>query len=132
MLDFTVAHNKIWFPEWVENNIGVLDPTVPLPLAINASTSNVIIHRGQNETVNVTLSPSEQLTGTVEILTQQTADTQDLKVTPTDQIITLDKQKTIPVNLSADDFALAGTYKIVVAARYQDVTISQFITVTIQ
>ena len=68
----------------------------------------------------------------MDILTQQTANTQDLSVTPTNQTITLDKQKTIPVNLAADDFALSGTYKVVVAARYQDVTISQFITVTIQ
>ena len=60
VLAFTVADNKVWFPEWVENNIGVLDPTVPLPLALNASTTVVTLHRGQNETVNVTLSPNEQ------------------------------------------------------------------------
>lgn len=132
VLSFTVANNKVWFPEWVENNIGMLDPTVSLPLVLNASTTAVTLHRGQNETVNVTLSPSEQITGTVDILTQQTANTQDLGVTPTNETITLDKQKTIPVNLSADDFALSGTYKVVVAARYQDVTMSQFITVTIQ
>ncbi|MGI0087778.1 MAG: virginiamycin B lyase family protein [Nitrosotalea sp.] len=132
VLDFTVAHDKVWFPEWVENNIGMLDPTVPLPLALNVPTSEVTLHRGQNETVNVTLNPNEQLTGTVEILTQQTASTQDLRVTPTDQTITLDKQKTISVNLSADNFALSGTYKVVIGARYQDVTVSQFVTVTIQ
>lgn len=132
VLDFTVSHNKVWFPEWVENNIGVLDTTVSLPLALNTSASTVTLHRGQNGTVNVTISPSEQLTGTVQILTQQTASAQDLTVTPAEQTITLDKQKTIPVNLSADNFAQSGTYKVVIGARYQDVTISQFITVTIQ
>ncbi len=132
VLYFTVAHNKVWFPEWVENNIGVLDSTVPLPLGVNASTTNVILHRGQNETVDITLNPNEQLNGTVEVMTQETASTQDLRVTPSDKIIALSKQETIPINLSADYFALSGTYNVVVGVRYQDVTESQFITVTIQ
>ncbi len=131
VLDFTVSHNKVWFPEWVENNIGVLDSSVPLPLSQNASASNITLHRGQNETVNVTLVPNEQLNGPVDIMTQQTASSQDLRVTTSDKSIVLDKQKTVTVNISADNFALSGTYKLLIGARYQDVTISQFVTVTI-
>ncbi|MDE1867752.1 MAG: lyase, partial [Thaumarchaeota archaeon] len=132
VLEFTVANNKVWFPEWVENNIGVLDTTIPLPLALNVSSSDITLHRGQNSTVNVTLIPSGQLSDKVQILTQQTAGEQDLNVTTSDKTITLDKQKIVSVNLLADNFALSGTYKVVIAARYQDVTMSQFVTVTIQ
>ncbi|MDE1766719.1 MAG: lyase [Thaumarchaeota archaeon] len=132
VLAFTVSHNKVWFPEWVENNIGVLDSTVPLPFSQNMSTTDVTLHRGQNGTVNVTLSPNEQMSGPVDIMTQQTASTQDLRVTPSDKDVILDKQKTVSVNMSADSFALSGTYKVLISARYQDVTVSQFVTVTIQ
>lgn len=131
VLYLTVAHNKVWFPEWVENNIGILDPTVPLPLQINASTTSVVLHRGQNATVNVSLTPNESLLGPVQILTDETASTQDLRINPTNETIVLNSEKTIPIKLSSDYFALSGTYKVVVAARYQDVTESQYITVTV-
>ncbi|MDE1763142.1 MAG: lyase [Thaumarchaeota archaeon] len=132
VLTFTVSHNKIWFPEWVENNIGVLDSTVPLPFSQNVSTTDVILHRGQNSTVSVTLNPGGQMSGPVDIMTQQTASPQDLRVTSSDEAVILDKQKTISINMSADNFALSGTYKVLISARYQDVTVSQFVTVTIQ
>ncbi len=132
VLDFTVAHDKVWFPEWVENNIGELDANAPLPLSLATSTTDVTLHRGQNETVNVTLNPNDQLTAPVDIITQQTASTQDLRAVLSDKAVTLDKPKTISLNLAADDFALSGTYKVLVSGRYQDITISQFITVTIQ
>ncbi len=131
VLAFTVSHNKVWFPEWVENNIGVLDSSVPLPLSQSVSTSNIALQRGQNETVSITLLPNEQLSGPVEIITQQAASTQDLMVTPSKQSTVADKQKTVSVNIAADNFALPGTYKVLVSARYQDVTVSQFITVII-
>lgn len=60
VLAFTVSNDKVWFPEWVENNIGVLDSSVPLPLSVTASPTDVTVHRGQNATVTVTLSPNEQ------------------------------------------------------------------------
>lgn len=132
VLSFTVSHDKVWFPEWVENNIGVLDSTVPLPFSESVSSSDITIHRGQNGTVSLTLSPNGQMNGPVQILTQQTAGPQDLRVTASNQAVILDKQKTVSVNMSADPFALGGTYKVLVSARYQDVTVSQFVTVTIQ
>lgn len=132
VLDFTVAHDKVWFTEWVENNIGVLDPSIGLPIDMSTSESSISMHRGQNETMTITLSPNQPITDTVDILTAETASTQDLKVTPSDQNIVLDKPKTITITLSADNFALPGTYKVAVGARNQDITISKFVTVTIQ
>lgn len=132
VLDFTVAHDKVWFPEWVENNIGMLNPAVPLPFSEVVSASKITLQRGQNETVTLTLAPKETLTGPVDIITQQTASPQDLIVRTSGKAVILDKPKTISVNLSADDFALSGTYKVLVSARYQDITVSRYITVTIQ
>lgn len=131
VLAFTVSNDKVWFPEWVENNIGVLDSSVPLPLSINVTSKEFTMHRGQSTPVGVTLSPNEQLSAPVDILLQQTASSQDLKATTSDKSLILDKQKTITINLSADDFALSGTYKVLISARYQDLTISQFVTVTV-
>jgi len=132
VLDFTVAHDKVWFTEWVENNIGVLDPSVGLPIDMSTSETAISMHRGQNETITITLSPNQSVSDMVSILTAETASMQDLKITPSDQNIVLDKPKTITVTFSADNFALPGIYKVSVGARIQDVTISKFVTVTIQ
>lgn len=132
VLGFTVAHDKVWFTEWVENNIGVLDPTVSLPFDLSTSISSAVVHRGQDTTLTLTLDSSQPLNDTASILTAETANVQDLKVTPSSQIVSLDKPKTVTVTLSADNFALPGTYKVLVGVRYQDVTISKFVTVTVQ
>jgi virginiamycin B lyase len=132
VLDFVVAHDKVWFTEWVENNIGVLDTTASLPMDVNASATSITLHRGQNATLNIDINPREPLNGTASIVTAQTAAPQDLKVTPTNQDIILDKPKAVTVTLSADNFAIPGTYKVSIGARYQDVTLSKFVTVTIQ
>lgn len=132
VLGFRVAHSKVWFTEWVENNIGLLDPTVGLPIDMSASATSISLHRGQNSTLTIALSPNESLNGTVSMVTAETASAQDLKVAPSDQNIILDKPKTVTVTLLADNFALPGTYKVLVSARYQDVTISKFVTVTIE
>jgi len=132
VLDFAVAHDKVWFTEWVENNIGVLDPSVALPIDMSISNTSVSIHSGKNETISLTLSPNQSLSEPVSILTAETSSAQDLKVTPSDQNLILDKPKTITVTLSADSFALPGTYKVSIGARIQDVTVTKFVTVTIQ
>jgi virginiamycin B lyase len=132
VLDFTVAHDKVWFTEWVENNIGMLDPTVGLPIDLSLSASSVSVHRGQNMTLTMTLGPNQPLSGTASLVTAETSSVQDLKVTPSDQSVLLNKPKTVTITLFADNFALPGTYKVLVGVRYQDVTISKFVTVTIQ
>ncbi len=132
VLDFTVAHDKVWFTEWVENNIAVLDPTVSLPFDLSTSTSSTTVQPGQNTTLTITINPIQPLNGTANMITAETSTGQDLKVTFSDQNVSLDKPKTVSVTLSADNFALPGTYKVLVGARYQDVTISKFVTVTLQ
>jgi len=32
---------KIWFTEWVENNIGVVDTLIPLPLEIQLEADSI-------------------------------------------------------------------------------------------
>lgn len=132
VLDFTVDHNKVWFAEWVENNIGVLDSSIPLPIEVNASDTSITIHRGQNATVSLNISPQEQLISPVSIITSNTAGVQNILVTPQDPQITVDKSKSEKITISADNFASAGTYQLLIGARYHDITVSKYITVTLE
>jgi len=131
LLDFTVDHNKVWFTEWVENNIGVLDSSVALPINVTADSS-IIIHHGQNVTVSLDISPQEPLGYPVSIVTANTVGSQTLSITPQQTLVTVDKPQTVKVTISADNFAMPGTYQILVGARYQDVTVSKYINVTLE
>ncbi len=132
VLDFTVDHNNVWFTEWVENNIGLVNTSTSLPLEVEPSSSSITLSRGQNQTLTVTLTPNEQLSSPVEILTSHNAGLHNLLVTSSDQKITLGNSTSVSINVASDSFALTGTYKILVSARYQDVTISKFVTVIIE
>ena len=54
VFDFAIDGKKIWFTEWVENNIGVVDTSIPLPFSIDIDTQSIILEKGQ--TANVMLS----------------------------------------------------------------------------
>ncbi len=132
LLDFTVDHNKVWFTEWVENNIGVLDPSVALPINVTTSDASITIHHGQNATVSFNINPQEQLSAPVSIITANTAGPQTISVTPLQTRVTVDTPQTVKVRISVDNFAMPGTYHVLIGARYQDITVSKYISVTLE
>ncbi len=132
VLDFAVDHNKVWFTEWVENNIGFLDSSAPLPINVTTSDSSIVIHRGQNVTVSLNVTPQTQLTSQISIVAVNTAGLQNISITPQQNSVVSDKPTSSKIVISADNFASPGTHQILVGARYQDVTVSKYINVTIQ
>ena len=133
VLDFTINGDKIWFTEWVENNIGVLDSSIPLPIEVNLEPNEIILNKGENSTLSFTITPKEQLDGTITLTTANTAAPNDIIVSGVDKKITVENQpETVSLSLSASKFALSGTYKLLVGAQYNEVTVSQFITITVK
>jgi virginiamycin B lyase len=133
VLDFTISGDKIWFTEWVENNIGLLDSSIPLPIEVNLQPNEVILNKGETSTLSFTITPKEQLDEMVTLTTANTAALNDIVVYGTDKKITIkDQPETVSLSLSADKFALSGTYKLLVGAQYKEVTVSQFITITVK
>jgi len=53
VFDFAVAGEKIWFSEWVENSIGVVDTSIPLPFSIAIDKDKITLEKGQ--TAQITL-----------------------------------------------------------------------------
>ena len=132
VLDFTVSNDKIWFTEWVENNIGVLDSSIPLPIDVDADKKDLILSRGDNSTISVTITPKEQLTEPITLTTANTASLYDIKVTSEKQITLGNQPDTVSLTVSVDKFTLSGTYKILLGARYQEITVSQYVAVTVK
>ena len=133
VLDFTVNGDKIWFTEWVENNIGVLDSKALLPFEVSVDKKDLTLSRGDNVTLSFTITPKEEIAGLVRLVSATTAGLHNVMVTNENQNVIVGNQpETVSFNISADQFALPGTYKILFGARNNEITISEYVTVTIK
>ena len=138
IFDFTISGDKIWFTEWVENKIGVVDTAVPLPVEIKLEQSTLNIVAGESQEFHYTIYLESQndrpefflvASATHDFLTVQvldnSADLVAIVDDPSESIM-------IPTMISASDDALPGTYKILLGTQSGDVTISKFLTVIIE
>jgi len=135
VFDFAVDGKKIWFTEWVENNIGVVDTSILLPFSINVNTKQITLEKGQ--TVEITLEADiiPNFTGTeinARVNSSVTSTFSDIVIKPTLTDFSLsDDPISIPVEITASEHALTGTHKVLLGAYTDDIAVSQFITVTI-
>ena len=136
IFDFTVDGNKIWFTEWVENNIGVVDTSVPLPLEIQLDSNSVSMVSGDSHEVDFVISSLSQkdLMG-VSLVLASTHDFLDVELVddyPEQFQLDTDAPRPISISLSTSDDAVSGTYKVLVGAQLSDIAISKYVTVTIE
>ena len=137
VFDFAIDGKKIWFTEWVENNIGVVDTSIPLPFSIDIDTQSITLEKGQtaNVTLYVTstiLHTSSDLTDSITVNSSTTSLFSDIVVTSESMELYLnDGSKTIPLQITASEDALSGVHKVLLGVYNNDIAVSQFITVTI-
>ena len=138
VFDFAISGEKIWFTEWVENKIGVVDTSVPLPLEIQLETNTLNLKSGESQEFEYAISMTSQNDASELFLVSST--THDfLTVNVLDgsadvvAIVENSAEKImIPTIISTSDDALPGTYKILLGTQYGDITISKYLTVIIE
>ena len=136
IFDFTISGDKIWFTEWVENKIGVVDTSVPLPLEIQFEYDTLNLLSGNSANFHFIISPQFN-DGKLE-LSSIVSTTHDFLtvdfIHDSVETFELDSDSPIPVHvdISASDDALPGTYKILLGVESDDVAISKFLTVIIE
>jgi len=134
IFDFTISGEKIWFTEWVENKIGVVDTSVPLPLEIQFEYDTLNLLPGDSTDFNFIISPQFK-NGNLELSSIASTTHDFLTVNFVDDSVEtfeLDFDVPVYVDISASDDALPGTYKILLGIESDDVTISKFLTVIIE
>ena len=150
VFDFAVDGEKIWFTEWAENNIGVVDTSVPLPLEVLIpSDSTIVLANGTSQNLNfiMSLQPPHDLLD-VSLIASSTHDFLDVSIvdasgvslssSPNTSLIdsgeilqlTADIPAQIFVIVAASEDALSGTYKILLGAQSSDIAVSKYLTVT--
>ena len=131
VFDFAVAGEKIWFTEWVENNIGVVDTSIPLPFSIAIDRDKITLEKGQTTqiTLEVTKTGSANMYD-ASVNSSLTSTFSDIIITHENNFSLSDKT-TISVEIMVSEHALSGTHKVLLGAYTDDIAVSQFITVTV-
>jgi len=131
VFDFAVYDKKIWFTEWVENNIGVIDTSISPPFSVDIDKKQITLAKGQTEHVTLEVSKTT-LSGSldVNVNSSSTSTFSDIVITHENSFSLSDKT-TITVEIMASEHALSGTHKVLLGAYTDDIAVSKFITVTI-
>jgi len=131
VFDFVAVGEKIWFTEWVENNIGVVDTSIPLPFSITIDRDEITLEKGQTTqiTLEVTKTGSAHMYD-ASVNSSSTSTFSDIIITHENNFSLSDKT-TISVEIVVSEHALSGTHKILLGAYTDDIAVSQFITVTV-
>ena len=131
VFDFAVDGKKIWFTEWVENNIGVIDTSISPPFSVDIDKKQITLAKGQTEHVTLEVSKTT-FSGSldVNVNSSSTSTFSDIVITHENSFSLSDKT-TITVEIMASEHALSGTHKVLLGAYTDDIAVSKFITVTI-
>ena len=131
---FTVDDKKIWFTEWVENNIGVVDTSISLPFDINLNRENIVLERGETTEIILEFSSTDIAPHGHLVNISTTSLFTDLTINPesTEFYSNDSGSESIIVQITASESALPDTHKILLGAYNDEIAISKFITVTIE
>ena len=135
VFDFAISGEKIWFSEWVENNIGVVDTSIPLPLEIELGSETLSFSSGEKDHVPILVYPQTNDSMGASVILSSSHDFLKTKLThDSTETFQLDsgEPETIHVDIMATDDAVPGTYNVLIGVQTSDVAISKYVTVTIE
>jgi len=136
IFDFSIHGDKIWFTEWVENNIGVVDTSIELPMDIQLDSNTVYLKKGQSIDLTFVVSPqsSEDLIDVSLILSdsQEFLNIFPKVVQPESFKLDFDAPRSVEITVSSSENAVPGTYKVLLGAQIDEVSVSKFLTVVIE
>lgn len=129
---FAINDDKVWFTQWVENNIGVIDRSIPLPVSIDTDVEEIIVAKGESTEFEIMIYPETDETHDVSFVTSDTSPFSDLLIKSDAKDLQIDSQAIpVKVSITAAQSALADSHKVLLGAHADDVTVSKYITVHI-
>ncbi len=135
IFDFAIDGKKIWFTEWAENNIGVVDTSISLPLEIQLTSSSLTTTPENSKSLDFVVSSSSQKDLLdVSLILSTTHDFLNIELVDSPETFQLDSDapRLISLEINTAEDAIPGTYKVLLGAQLSDVAISKYVTVTIE
>jgi virginiamycin B lyase len=133
VFDFVIVDNKIWFTEWAENNLGVVDRTISLPFEIQLDENKISLLPGESKNLDFTLlTRSDNLHSPVSLILLESTEFLDIQRNMIFDGDSFSDSEIITISLSSDDKIAPGEYKILLGAETEQVSVSKFVTVIIE
>jgi len=148
VFDLDVHGDRIWFTEWAENKIGVVDTSIPAPFDVEPSTQYTFA------TPDGTTSVTFDVTGPATDSGDMSAQIEPFAASGSPYVFATmladmgaqdeiggfgddgqaytAKLSEIPVMISVADDAPSGIYKVLLGAQAPDVSVGRFVTVIVQ
>lgn len=125
---FTINEEQVWFTEWVENKIGVLDASISLPVSITTENNKIEINQGEEEKIFVNVEPKTYQNSEIKLFGNSNTSTINIEspiTTISNEIIS------IPVIITVGNETSKGEYKILIGMQFDDVVVSSYITIIV-
>ena len=122
---FDIAGDKVWFTEWAENKIGVVDTSVPLPFQVSVEPATVSARAGEEVQVRLVAVPAAGSPGGLAVSLGNPS-LSDLSLSHDGIPPASGATVTIRVGDGAE-----GEYKVLVGAHDDEVAVSQYVTLTV-
>jgi len=127
---FTIQNEQVWFTEWVENNIGVLDTSVMIPISLDVEQDEVQIKQGEQKEIFVIVTPHTNQR--MDLVLSSNTNSELIKIkTESNPTSISDKILYIPVTISVDEKTHPGYYKILLSTQLPDVSVSSYATIKV-
>ena len=127
---FAFKNEQVWFTEWVENNIGVLDTSVTIPVSLDMKEEIISIKQGEQKETFVTVIP--QTNQNMDLVLSGNSNSELIKVsTKTESTNVSEEILKVPVTISVDENAHKGTYKVLLSTQIPNVVVSTYVTVKV-
>ncbi len=121
--------DKVWFTQWVENNIGVIDTSVVLPYSVEADRV-AALGAGQTAELMMTVTSLDATQEGAHFVVYNTA-TPDLTVSSSPVQLGAGPVQDVTITIAVSESAPAASHKVLLGVRTADVTVSQYVTVVI-
>jgi len=127
---FTFKGEQVWFTEWVENNIGVLDTSVTIPISLEVESTDISIKQGEQKEILITVTP--QTNQSTDVILVGNSNSELIKVsTKAESTNVSDQVLKIPVTISVDKNTHQGIYKVLFSTQIPDVVVSTYATIKV-
>ncbi|GIU71754.1 MAG: hypothetical protein KatS3mg003_1233 [Candidatus Nitrosocaldaceae archaeon] len=130
VLQFDIEGDKVWFTEWSEGKIGVLDASIDIPISLEIDEPITLI-RGSNTPVNIRINADEPLEAEMRVsaTTSPFGTLRNLTASFDERIVKFEDKgsKDITLNILADPNLEASDYMLTITAKLDDIMVAKIV-----
>lgn len=134
----TVRGHEVWFTEWVENKLGVVDTSVPPPAIIGTGTDSVVLEPGASQQVLLTIEYTEEVPDGAYLILSAPHESLDVKLVSEDRqgamssaMVEISARSPAADGEEGLGGATPGTYKVLLGIQTPNIAVGKFVTVIV-